>query len=59
MVEYLVDFGALALGTKDVFVLALVSTDDASDPLSSAETAALTLIRTERRAAAKRLLLVP
>jgi hypothetical protein len=57
--EYLIDFSTLGLGSKDVMALALVSTADNTDPLASVEPAVLTLIRNERRAAAKRLLLVP
>jgi len=59
VVEYLVDFSTLALPSKNVLALALVSTADGTDPLTAPETAPLTLVRTERRAAAKRLLLVP
>jgi putative peptidoglycan binding protein len=59
VVEYLVDFSAVALPSKTVLALALVSTADGSDPLASAETAPLTLVRNERRTGAKRLLLVP
>ena len=57
--EYLIDFSTLALGSRNLMALALVSTANNDDPLTSAETAVLTLIRNERRAAAKRLLLVP
>ena len=57
--EYLIDFSTLALGSRNLMALALVSTANNDDPLTSAETGVLTLIRNERRAAAKRLLLVP
>jgi hypothetical protein len=57
--EYLVDFGTVGLGSKDVLALALVSTANNDDPLASVEPAVLTLVRNERRAGAKRLLLVP
>jgi hypothetical protein len=59
VVEYTVDFATAGIGSKDVLALALVTTAGADDRLTSAETSVLTLIRNERRAAAKRLLLVP
>jgi hypothetical protein len=58
-VEYLVDFSTVGLPSKNVVALALVSSAENSDPLTSVEPAPLTLVRNERRAAAKRLLLVP
>ena len=57
--EYLVNFGTLGLGSKDIMALALISTTNNADPLASVEPVVLTLIRNERRGAAKRLLLVP
>jgi hypothetical protein len=59
VVEYVVDFSTFAFASKSVLALALVSTPNATDPLTSVEPAPLTLVRTDRRAAAKRLLLVP
>jgi hypothetical protein len=59
VVEYLVDFTTVAIASKDILALALVTTANNDDPLTSVESAALTLVRTDRRAAAKRLLLVP
>jgi hypothetical protein len=59
VVEYLVDFSTFAFASKSVLALALVSTPNATDPLTSVESVPLTLVRNDRRAAAKRLLLVP
>jgi peptidoglycan hydrolase-like protein with peptidoglycan-binding domain len=59
VVEYLVDFTTVGIASKDLMALALVTTANNDDPLTSAEPAALTLVRNDRRAAAKRLLLVP
>jgi len=59
VVEYLVDFTAVPIASKDILALALVTTANNDDPLTSAELAPLTLVRNDRRAAAKRLLLVP
>jgi hypothetical protein len=59
VVEYLVDFTGVAIASKDILALALVTTASNDDPLASVEPAALTLVRNDRRAAAKRLLLVP
>ena len=59
VVEYTVDFTTAGLATKDVLALALVSTTTAADPLTAVERSPMTLVRGERRAAVKRLLLVP
>jgi Putative peptidoglycan binding domain len=59
VVEYLVDFTTVGIASKDLLALALVTTANNDDPLTSVEPAALTLVRNDRRAAAKRLLLVP
>jgi hypothetical protein len=59
VVEYLVDFTTVGIASKELLALALVTTANNDDPLTSVEPAALTLVRNDRRAAAKRLLLVP
>jgi hypothetical protein len=50
--------GVCIQGVASSDALALVTTAG-NDPLTSAEPAPLTLVRTDRRPAAKRLLLVP
>ncbi len=59
VVEYVVDFSTVGIPSKNLMALALVSTSTGADPLTSAERSVLTLVRTERRSAATRLLLVP